>query len=457
MEKEPLVSVVMSVYNDTTYLKEAIESITHQTYDNWELIIVDDGSDNDLFLWIQKNIPQDKRIKVITLDYNHGLHVARNEGIKVADGKYIAPLDADDLMMPERLENSVKTMEIMNADLLYGAWIFIDKDGNEKGNVQLPLKFEDHIETMNPICQATTMIKKESLGEELYPTFHRYAMDYALWWRLWNEKKKIISIPILLAKYRTHSKSISQSKNNLQNEAKNSVIKYYTEVKNAKFKEMVTVIMPTYSPDKKRDITRAVNSIREQEYVNWELIIINDGGKNPFYMNDMEDCEPRLRFIEAEHKGLSGALNRGLKEAKGHYIAFLDDDDYWSKDHLYSLMLIHNQLKDIGVVYGQTMAVTPEEETIRPYNVMYFDRTKQKEMNLFTICSTITKKECFNTVGIFDESLKTHMDWDMFLRIGQFFKIVPVNKITSFYTQHEEQMSKDEQHLKDRDTVRSRW
>ena len=109
---EPLVSIIMSVYNSEDYLKEAIDSILGQTYANLEFIIIDDAS-TDRSLDIVKSY-NDKRILLIKNEVNIGLAASLNKGIEIARGKYIARMDSDDISLPERCEKQVGqgTLEI---------------------------------------------------------------------------------------------------------------------------------------------------------------------------------------------------------------------------------------------------------------------------------------------------------------------------------------------------------
>ena len=103
--KNPLVSILMPVYNSEKYLREAIKSILNQTFTNFELIIINDGS-TDNSLKIIKSF-KDNRIKIIKNKGNLGLIKTLNKGIDLAQGKYIARMDADDIAMPKRLEKQI--------------------------------------------------------------------------------------------------------------------------------------------------------------------------------------------------------------------------------------------------------------------------------------------------------------------------------------------------------------
>jgi hypothetical protein len=105
-----LVSIVMPAWNRQTFLPECIRSIQRQTYKDWELIIVDDGSTDDSQFLYDFYTKQDKRIRVISIEHG-GIAKARNEGVRQSKGEYIAVFDSDDVMMPERLEEEVKMMK----------------------------------------------------------------------------------------------------------------------------------------------------------------------------------------------------------------------------------------------------------------------------------------------------------------------------------------------------------
>lgn len=97
--KKGLVSIITPCYNGAKYISETIESVIAQTYLDWEMIIVDDGSEDDSVEIVKKYLERDKRIKLIQ-QLNSGSAVARNSGIRFCNGQYIALLDADDLWLP---------------------------------------------------------------------------------------------------------------------------------------------------------------------------------------------------------------------------------------------------------------------------------------------------------------------------------------------------------------------
>lgn len=100
------VSVITPMYNCEKFISETIESVLNQTYTNWEMIIIDDCSTDKSKQIVKQYIERDKRIRLIALNENSGAAVARNKGIEVSSGRFIAFLDGDDLWEPNKLENA---------------------------------------------------------------------------------------------------------------------------------------------------------------------------------------------------------------------------------------------------------------------------------------------------------------------------------------------------------------
>lgn len=139
----PLVSVVMSVYNEENYLKETIDSILNQTFSDFEFIIVNDGSTDGTVRLLNKYKEVDKRIKTISNQENIGIAGSTNRGIKYAAGKYIAIIDAGDLAHPQRLEMQANFLESHNDVFILGTQgIWIADDGRRIGDWRMPLKVD---------------------------------------------------------------------------------------------------------------------------------------------------------------------------------------------------------------------------------------------------------------------------------------------------------------------------
>lgn len=129
----PLVSIVMPAYNAEKVIDDTVHSVLGQSYENWELIIVDDHS-TDKTLEVLRQFKSDK-IKVIALRSNGGVAKARNRGIREARGKYLAFLDADDLWQPSKLKRQINFMQEKDCAFSFASYVFADAKGRPNGKV----------------------------------------------------------------------------------------------------------------------------------------------------------------------------------------------------------------------------------------------------------------------------------------------------------------------------------
>jgi glycosyltransferase involved in cell wall biosynthesis len=160
--KDKKISVIMSVYNGMPYLKEAVKSILSQSYRTFEFIIVDDASTDGSWDYL-KNI-KDERLTLIKNKKNRGLSASLNKALKIAKGKYIARMDADDISKRTRIEAQINFLEKNPKIALCGTWAKkIDKDGKIIGNMLYPISPEEikkKIALFNPIIHPSIMARK---------------------------------------------------------------------------------------------------------------------------------------------------------------------------------------------------------------------------------------------------------------------------------------------------------
>jgi glycosyltransferase involved in cell wall biosynthesis len=134
-----LVSIVIPTYNRSEYLSESIDSVLRQTYKDWELIIVDDGSTDSTPKLMEYYLKLDERIKYYRKK-NEGIAKTRNFGIKKSQGEYISVHDSDDIMMPKKLALSLRKLNKTNADFVYTSYFMMDNDSKPYGVHQPPYK-----------------------------------------------------------------------------------------------------------------------------------------------------------------------------------------------------------------------------------------------------------------------------------------------------------------------------
>jgi glycosyltransferase involved in cell wall biosynthesis len=188
--------------------------------------------------------------------------------------------------------------------------------------------------------------------------------------------------------------------------------------------ELVSIIVPTYN--RGHLIGETIQSVINQSYTNWELIIVDDGSTDDTKKRVEEFKNDRLRYYFIEHCGIIGeARNRGMNYASGDYIAFLDSDDLWQPDKLdYQLSLLNQYPQSSfvfghGEQFGKGATPTPELEKFFIGNV--FRPFLLEERFIFYVPTLLFKKQTLNKIVSIDENLCFAGDIDFFLRMAFFF------------------------------------
>jgi glycosyltransferase involved in cell wall biosynthesis len=208
-----LVSIVIAAYNAEKYISEAIESCTQQTYKNIEIIIVNDGSKDQTPAIVEEYAKKDARIRIIHQE-NKGEGATRNVGNAVAKGNFIAVMDADDVMLPERIEEQMKYFEQYPELDLLGSWMqYISEKGKQTGvyifpdDMKNPAQFEvNYVKGNRPILlgHPSVMYRKEKVFALGGYRNIRPGADIDLWNRMKETGCKISVIPKVLVKYRVY-------------------------------------------------------------------------------------------------------------------------------------------------------------------------------------------------------------------------------------------------------------
>jgi len=207
MAENPKISMIMSVFNGEKYLREAMDSILNQTFTDFEFIIVNDGSTDNSLSIIRSY--SDKRIQVIDNGQNIGLTRSLNKAIKQARGEYIARQDADDISLPDRLEEQIKYFK-KNPDVaLLGTSISkIDSNGKILGKTLAIAKPGQGLLKQNQFNHGSTMFKS-GVVRELggYNELFKYCQDYELWLRM-AKNYAVRNLPQILYKLRFHNEAV---------------------------------------------------------------------------------------------------------------------------------------------------------------------------------------------------------------------------------------------------------
>ena len=210
MSSNPMISVVMPVYNGEKFLKEAIESILNQTYKDFEFLIVYDESTDGTLSIIQEFQEQDARVVLINGD-KEGISGALNKGIIEAKGKYIARMDADDISLPIRFEKQISHMQNLGLDICGGHSLLIDSDGKINGIGIVPRSHDLcglSMMFMVPFAHSSVMILKSFLIDSSLKYIGKYE-DFDLWARMFSAGAKFGNVDDVVVKYRVLNESLS--------------------------------------------------------------------------------------------------------------------------------------------------------------------------------------------------------------------------------------------------------
>lgn len=216
MGSNKLVSIVTACFNSENYISETINSVLEQTYHNWELLLVDDGSTDNTIGIISKFQKKDPRIKLIQLHKNSGAAVARNKAIERAQGQFVAFLDSDDKWLPQKLEKQIHFMLANGYKLTHTAYEWIDANGKPLNKIIKPqtvLTYNDLLFS-NKIGCLTAIYSQKELGKVYMPLL-RKRQDYGLWLKILKTGVEAYAMPEVLAQYRKTASSISNNKLNL--------------------------------------------------------------------------------------------------------------------------------------------------------------------------------------------------------------------------------------------------
>lgn len=213
MEKD-LVSIITPVYNAARFIGETIESVINQSYQNWELILVNDCSTDNSVQIIEEWMNQDSRVTLYQLSENGGAAVARNKGLELAKGEFIAFIDSDDYWHKEKLTKQICFMKENQYQFTYTNFNLISEDGIViKESVKIPtsLNYSGLLKNTSIAC-STVVINRNAIGDFRMPLV-RKGQDTATWLMLMRERNIVAyGLDEVLNSYRQVSGSISSNR-----------------------------------------------------------------------------------------------------------------------------------------------------------------------------------------------------------------------------------------------------
>lgn len=212
----PMVSIITPVYNLENVIEETVKSVLAQSFEDWELLLVEDCSQDGSVRKIQDFLEKSKdgRIRLLRQEKNSGAAKARNRGISEARGRYIAFLDGDDLWKPEKLEHQLRYMEEKDAAFCFTGYEFADETGKGLGKIVRVPGCIDYKEALKntTIFTSTVMFDTDKLSKEELEMPQIKSEDTALWWRILRGGHMAYGLDENLVKYRRAGKTLSSNK-----------------------------------------------------------------------------------------------------------------------------------------------------------------------------------------------------------------------------------------------------
>lgn len=469
----PLISVVTPTYNtDHTFLRECIESVQAQSYDNWQLCIVDDASTDQAVRNIVKEYAEaDDRIVYKFNKKNQHISGASNDAIHMADGEFVALLDHDDILWPNALYEVVKALnKDKKIDFLYS-----DEDNitESRHNFQNPF-FKpdwnpDFLHSINYITHFSvirTSIMKQVGG---FREVCNGAQDWDLFLRISSVTDKIHHIPTVLYDWRISDNStaketstkpyvVEAQKKALEDDLRrkgytDAIVRqsdqhkdYWQVIYPVKDSPLVSIVIPTKNQYK--IIKRCIESIfKKTTYKNFEIILVDTGSTDrnvkQWYKTLLKKYT-NIRVIDWPEQPFSYArsCNKGAQQAKGEYLLMLNNDTEVLTADWIELLLGYAQRKGtgavgcklyypgkkqiqhagIGIGFGgiaaNSLAPIQDSPYITPMQHLYL-RTAHN-MTAVTAACLMIKKSVYDEIGGFDEKFRvTYNDVDLCLRLHE--------------------------------------
>jgi len=381
LDFNPKVSIIIPVYNGSNYMREAINSAIAQTYRNVEIIVINDGSNDD------------GKTKEIALGYgdkiryfykeNGGVATALNLGIKNMKGEYFSWLSHDDIYYKDKIEVQIGCLKQLEdkCTISYGSWDTIDYKSKIVSSLDLMKSHKLSSLNKSLYCVSRGLIHGCSLlipkkcfdNIGLFDETLKTTQDYDLWFKFLR-KTPIQFHKKILIKSRVHDEQTSLSFSDIHlKEANDLWINFVKSLDDKEIRELndsagnfhldmlkflkstpfklayefqnnfvknyvnnikISVIIPFYNRDKQ--VIDAVKSVLNQSHKNFEIILVNDGSaKEDSNIVDLCNQHHQIKYFSySENRGTSYARNYGVDKSKGEYIAFLDSDDIFYEKKL---------------------------------------------------------------------------------------------------------------------------
>jgi len=463
------VTAIVSVFRAERFIQGLLDDLERQTLAHeLEIVIIDAASDENERRIIEQYQKRNKNIQYVRTGTRIGIYEAWNLGVSLARGQYITNANADDRHRPDAFEKMVKILEENPAVGLVYADVGVTEQENEVIETAT-LSGEFRWPDFNPqlLFQVCYVGPQPMWRQELHKRYGFFdptlksAGDYEFWLRICRNET-FIHLPEILGLYLLSSNGVEHENQSLsyreselarnrhwltdwgvRPSPKGNFFVSASEVTKAKdistSGPLVSIIMPTYS--RPQMLLLALQSIVNQTYSNWEVIVVNDGGDDVENVLSTVFAGERIVYVRLpQNHERSHARNIGIKLAKGKYIAYLDDDDQYLPKHLETLVTFL-EAEPYEVAYTDAYRVVQEKEKGRyveiqrdvPYSYE-FSRDNLLQENFIPILCVMHLRACLDRTGLFDESLNTHEDWDLWIRMSEGNPFHHIKEVTAEFS-----------------------
>lgn len=206
----------------------------------------------------------------------------------------------------------------------------------------------------------------------------------------------------------------------------------------------VSVIIPTYN--RAQYIGDALGSVLRQTFTDFEVLIADDGSTDGTTALLAGFTDLRVRVLRLEHRGISATMNAGLREARGRFIARLDSDDLWYAELLAEEVKCLEASPDVGVVYSKAQAMSADGTPREHYLGLPMRYPDDSLLSLAwgdATCNItiLARRACFDSAGPYDETLRTHEDWDMWLRVAHQHRFAFLDQTLAQFREHDDSIT----------------
>lgn len=383
-ERMVKISILVPLFNTPeSFLREMLDSVLAQTYENWELCLADGSDEAHGYVGeiCRKYVSEDDRRRIVyrKLAKNAGIAGNTNECLKMAGGEYIGLFDHDDILHPSALYEYVRVINEQGAD-----YVYCDETTFKSGDINhmLTMHFKpdyavDNLRANNYICHFSVFARELLDGTELFRSRFDGSQDHDMILRLTDRAKKVVHVPRLLYYWRSHEGSVAsgvEAKPYVVEAARGAVADHlkrhgFTHFQITSTRAFETIFKIRYpiagdpmisvviaNKDHRKDLERCITSIMEKStYENYEIIVVENGSGEPEIFEYYESLKERenIRVVSFDCGGsfnYSAVNNFGVENARGDYILLLNNDTQVITVNWMEELLMYAQREDVGAV-----------------------------------------------------------------------------------------------------------